>query len=150
MSQKDNIYIVHLQSITSYVSFGFFNFVGCNTLPIAANRRVSYVQMNSDLISFMSLWEQNSCTVSCVIWSRHQLLRCRSLRALMIDDPSACAPRIVMSQLQYLRAELRQRGVVRMRRSPSAALALNYSHLCCVKKFWIWPERVQQQQQNKI
>lgn len=107
-SQKDNIYKVHLQSITSYVCVGSFNFVACNTLPIAANRRVSYVQMNSDLISRASLSEQRSCTVSCVIWSRHQLLRCRSLRvrALVIDDPSDCALRIVTSQLQYLRAGL--------------------------------------------
>lgn len=36
-SQKDIIYIVPLQSITSYGSFGSFSFVGCNTLPIAAN-----------------------------------------------------------------------------------------------------------------
>lgn len=35
--QKDIIYIVPLQSITSYGSFGSFSFVGCNTLPIAAN-----------------------------------------------------------------------------------------------------------------
>lgn len=40
-SQKDIIYIVPLQSITSYGSFGSFSFVGCNTLPIAANAWVS-------------------------------------------------------------------------------------------------------------
>lgn len=38
----------------------------------------------------------------------------------MIDEPSAFAPGLVMSQLQYLRADLRARGVVRMRTSTSA------------------------------
>lgn len=111
--------------------------MGCNPLPIAANRRCEFL---SPVVFKVIQISSHSCPCqskprACEAGIGSDAVR--SLRALVIDDPSACAPALVMmSQLQYLLSHSSDSEVCCACADRRAA----HSHsitaiLCCVKKF---------------